>query len=1111
MSYISKIGQFVMPMAKKAVSGTALETLGTRAIKPQRLLSFPQKSNFMRGSDRIFTLTTEAANVEFKGRQIGLLDLLRTRGTEDELASSIIRGAKPETIDFFERIIQNPKTDLERLKRLSPSLNKENKKAIESIILDKSISLDKIYPGTTLPITEGNVGIFKYLTGKGIGYQYLEDILSKTKNNQIAKAIESLVKHKGVNINKHLDMVCYLLQKSESKPEVLNLQTKFISDICKNKDLKIDNLYRLKTTLANLTENNYNFASKLLTTRADLKGVDNLIFEYSMEPSSFYDKLIDFAPKNYNFHDFSINSTKTGEKYLDGLKNITSEADKIKLLDLLPYLRKEEEAANIIRLVNENPDRIAQISMRVLVNKFLARAADKTLADRIIKTLEESGRDCTKSEIFALIRDYPFAEETVEKAFKKLYNNPKFTTGDIIQMQQDWNRNANVKNDILEQLFGNEKLSAEDIKSLYIRIQNGEDALRILKYMDNPKFVQARNLHYANDEELEFLLNSKVLKTENYGNYISAIHADKHSAQETKELWELLEKLIKKHPGQEEKITSIIYNINHKNKKFVEALIRRDMDLNDVRMIISDHFADHRWLTNEEMEFFKKIVDDKRITNDGINTLFSESIKPDYKEIGELYAKYPARLRKALNLGIRNANEELIKNKNFDSILEQIKNLKKEHNIEIEYPISVATDGFFKGNSNDLFIALKTHDGTVLKFSKKNGELITISKDNISYNIKNGVRSNSFELRENRGIGEVPYYIESYLEKPGQTPVKQIYTETMPGQYEIYSHTPTGKKLKIGKAVKFPNGTSFIRRKLKSLDGTTSIYRFRQDPEGNRFLHTIIKSPKGEIISDTKRTFQKLSEDHFISTLNGKAYDVEFFNDRVVATKLDEAGKKTSEFVEYKIADIDFDFEKNIKEFEEKVKKGEITIPKNIDEKDIFERLFKELGIKPYTIDRKTVDLMKNLTGDEWFAMKKSCPYVILDIGKYNKNNACFAGSPIFMSKELLGHYGVFAHELGHAKFQALGLLKDKKLMRIYNAEKRRFTQMFPETNIDYISYFLEGNAVELRGVNEGCAETNLLSNIAQSWGPIQARTVIWEQYFPNTRAYVEKKFQELI
>ena len=63
------------------------------------------------------------------------------------------------------------------------------------------------------------------------------------------------------------------------------------------------------------------------------------------------------------------------------------------------------------------------------------------------------------------------------------------------------------------------------------------------------------------------------------------------------------------------------------------------MDLNDVRMIISDHFADHRWLTNEEMEFFKKIVDDKRITNDGINTLFSESIKPDYKEIGELYAK----------------------------------------------------------------------------------------------------------------------------------------------------------------------------------------------------------------------------------------------------------------------------------------------------------------------------------------------------------------------------------------------------------------------------------------------------------------------------------------
>ena len=664
---------------------------------------------------------------------------------------------------------------------------------------------------------------------------------------------------------------------------------------------------------------------------------------------------------------------------------------------------------------------------------------------------------------------------------------------------------------MLEKLLDNKNLSIDDVKTLFSRGIDVQSSQRIIKYMDNPKFVKGLGVLSAKtDEELEFLLRSKVFKPENYTEYINCVHYGNRSPQEINKMWELLEKLLGKYPQDDKNIRSIIYTMNSKNKKFTEALFKREIDTNEIRTIQS-YFSDSRNLGEVEMEFFKNLVNDKNITNDGIKNIFSDFVKPDYIELSRLYSKYPANFKKAVNFGIKTENiEDIIKNKNFDSILEQVKNLNSKYNIKIEYPISILGK---HGNSNDLYLTLKTSDYKILKFNKRTGELLTISEDKLSLNVKTGVRSSSFALRETKdGLIDAPYYMESYLEKPGQVPIKQVYTEsTMPGQFEIFSHSPNGKKTKIGIVKEFPSGAKYIKRHLKSLDGAVSEYAYKTDANGNRVLQTIIKDKNGIVISKTTKSVKKLSENHFTSTVNGVSYDTEFFADKVVTTKLDSAGRKTAEFVEYKITDMPDDLAKTVIRRLEEIPVNQPKRPEDLEEfmKAAYKKIFAEQGINPYTIDRKTVDMMKNLTGDEWFAMKKSSPYVVGN--NIEANNACFAGHPIFLSEELRNNYGVFSHELGHAKFQALGLDKDKELMKIYNEEKRRFTQMFPESDIESISYFMEGNAVDMRGINEGCAESNLINNIPQSFGPLQDRTIIWEQYFPNTRAYIDKKLAKLL
>ena len=78
-------------------------------------------------------------------------------------------------------------------------------------------------------------------------------------------------------------------------------------------------------------------------------------------------------------------------------------------------------------------------------------------------------------------------------------------------------------------------------------------------------------------------------------------------------------------------------------------------------------------------------------------------------------------------------------------------------------------------------------------------------------------------------------------------------------------------------------------------------------------------------------------------------------------------GKKTKETVEFAIKDIPIDtadkIVSDIKDFEE-------------DEICKVAGVFRQYGIEPKTIDRRCVPMLKELPGDEWFAMDKSAEFI---------------------------------------------------------------------------------------------------------------------------------------
>jgi len=360
-----------------------------------------------------------------------------------------------------------------------------------------------------------------------------------------------------------------------------------------------------------------------------------------------------------------------------------------------------------------------------------------------------------------------------------------------------------------------------------------------------------------------------------------------------------------------------------------------------------------------------------------------------------------------------------------------------------------------------------------------------------------------------------------YKNRGGKTCTHEEFLESeIPGEYEIYSYTPTGLT-KTGIAEISPNGEKSIERTLFSLDDTKTEYVYHYDVKGNRFLYNKITDPSGKVLFEVKNTFKVIDENHFISSTNGQSYDIEFFENRVEITKLDKNNNKTSEKVVYRITDYSKYETPKEKELSKKImrriaKKMGVDLndpnPENVQNVlNVVREFYKYRGLSK-TLDKRLLPLLKQIPGEEWFNLDaadlQSMDYMYGNL--FMEANAFAAGDvTVSVGRTMIDKLSVVEHEFGHIKFMKLKLYEDIELRKIYEAERANLIESFGSEFVDYLDYFVNDKTdnTGYRGLNETAAETNLIMNMHSQWNAIGIRTVLLQQYFPKTIAYIANKF----
>lgn len=276
-------------------------------------------------------------------------------------------------------------------------------------------------------------------------------------------------------------------------------------------------------------------------------------------------------------------------------------------------------------------------------------------------------------------------------------------------------------------------------------------------------------------------------------------------------------------------------------------------------------------------------------------------------------------------------------------------------------------------------------------------------------------------------------------------------TKTFQTQLKEY-----GKKLQGKKIIK----------EFHSPNGLVTKYVQINGPKGSS-LSYVIKDKDGNSLLSQKRTYRKIDDNHYVSTLNDKKYLLNFFDNKVQVSKFDNQGNKLDEI-----------------EFDDKV------------------------------LNFNLINLYKKLPGDYFFNIKDMNISKVGMIympgfrnqGMFNPNE-----NSILMSPELVNNPFVFSHELGHAKdFVMLNKLhNDNTLKDIFNKEIDQYKLISSNEESKNVDYFIKKIADHpWHNISELIAETSALTSGLENNGysDIYMRGVVLQQHFPESIAYIANK-----
>ena len=1064
---------------------------------------------------------------------------------KDLVKKGILSDITKENKNSYIKLLNDKNITDEEFSYISHLIKKDNVSILKQFLKDKNFDSKILADVPATHLTKDNAKVLKAIGNKGnVKTQemiYIMGITNKSNSDIALKLLERAGENTD-GINSILHNVYAFEGMSKEGLQTFQLRKNFINELLKNPDFQLGKNemenFNISQILLGLTPDNYEFAKQALIKRnVKLNQLPDFIKGVTQKNQAVAERILGFASKDTVLPNIKSLNPEIATKYLDEIAKLNNPEAQSLYIEVIDNL-DEQNINEVLKLIRTTkPENAKRTS--AIINSLNHSSIDEI--EPIINLFEQNGRQLDNSIISKLtvlnkLDDIPVSsfierlaknktisdneisiltEKYVQVAKKfnpedisiptdiyRKINEGKISATEveelITKLEQEQTTQLNKLPDILEKLYQNKNLTPSYIADIFSNISPDNFSV-VEKYALTPEItkidISASKSKYM--QEIEHLLKTDVPSFE-HKHFFNVLKLQDKGGEKR---FEILQDLIKREKNPDyTNITNAISKIDEKTLPYIDEIVaRKDLTPEQISLLL-DHIQN-----GGDVKNLIKLLRNKNIESKYLKQILKGSIPQ------EMFEQYPELVKKASELKVplieRDFSKskdvpitDIISEKKLTNMLNGIEKAKNKYGI---IPCELSFSG--SKNADDLFIVLEDRNKHLTyKFNKKTGSIVSVTEGNRTINAKTGEKIYDSVASGETKIPKLQskYRISTVAEGKNKN-IQTVYTESaINGQYDIFQTRPDGSTIRIGHAQVTPNGAKHIRRTLTSVDGSKTYTAFREDKLGNSYMHSVITDKTGKQISEVKRTFKVVSKNHFISTVNDKSYDIAFKDRKIIVTKLDSMGKKTSEKVEYAIADSSVDIADNIfKEIE--------AIPDTREAAKQVTGIFKKYGIEPKIIDKSCVEMLKRLPGDEWFAMNKSCDFVMPQ--STIPSNACCGVNSIFMSKELNNNLGVFAHELGHAKFFALDLGKDKELMKIYNAEKKAYTARFPKSRIDSIDYFLSGNNPDKRGLNETCAETNLMTDTIQSWEPLQDRTIFLEQFFPNTIAYIRDKFSTLI
>ena len=393
------------------------------------------------------------------------------------------------------------------------------------------------------------------------------------------------------------------------------------------------------------------------------------------------------------------------------------------------------------------------------------------------------------------------------------------------------------------------------------------------------------------------------------------------------------------------------------------------------------------------------------------------------------------------------------------------------------YRFTVSED-YIKNQHN---LKIEKNDGSqIITFALKNDEYEVLSDESIYFS--KGINDLSIKKDKdgNTFISVVKYntYYDGFF--PNDVPVTQkntkydkdgnrIYTEIKRSKFnkpELYTYVVTkpGKKPVFAYNALSDKDDLLITKKFKSHESILTASSYKSDADNSTNFSYKVTDSSGNELLNIERKFEKIDDNHYVSTLNDKKYEIEYAPAEVIVKSSDKDNNKSADKIRL-IGRFDPNLENLYKQLP-----GDLLLQ------------FKNTNTK---IEFNNFDKGKSEHYDD-------------------KSNRIF----------ITGGYSnvpfVLMHEAGHAyDCKIENLSSDEKLKKIFDEELLNYKEN---------STFLEGESIDyfttlIHQNNDNCltevvAETNAIISgfYNNAEDDIKLREIVLEQNFPRTIAYIANK-----